>query len=44
MFNEEIFKFNIDNIKNASYEDLLEVKGITREVAHNIVELFAADL
>lgn len=35
---------NIDNIKNASYEDLLEVKGITREVAHNIVEFFAADL
>lgn len=35
---------NIDNIKNASYEDLLEVKGITREVAENIVEFFSADL
>lgn len=31
---------SIDRIKNASLEDLLEVKGINKKVANNIVEFF----
>ena len=40
--NELLSKFkSIDNIKNASYEELIKVDGITSKVAENIIKYFS---
>ena len=39
----EHFK-SIEGIKKASYEELIEVDNITKDVAENIIQFFSIDL